>query len=153
MESSCSPVVVARVVFLMMGFIMIVTLAYTIYIDGSPFRADLLTPWMDATLIDLYLNVAPIATWVCYKESFWDWRICLNSLVDLFWQHHDFLVYCYSAIQNLKLHLILLISRHTSYTFYHGKTPDYVLGLFVMIAAIFMHDDLSFRVVLTTKSL
>nr|ABK23225.1 unknown [Picea sitchensis] len=115
MESSISRVVVARVAFLTMGFIMLITLAYTIYIDGSPFRTDLLTPWMDATLIDFYLNVAAIATWVCYRESTWigafTWTvllICFGSMTTCW----------YIAIQLFKmsprdpLYFVLLKERH-----------------------------------------
>ncbi|KAH7568120.1 hypothetical protein JRO89_XS07G0240300 [Xanthoceras sorbifolium] len=48
---------------------MVATLVYTVSIDGLPFRKDLLTPWMVATLVDFYINVVPLAAWVWYKES------------------------------------------------------------------------------------
>ncbi|KAH8509128.1 hypothetical protein H0E87_011045 [Populus deltoides] len=34
---------------------------YIIYVDGFPFRRDLLTPWMIATLVDFYINVIAVA--------------------------------------------------------------------------------------------
>ncbi|XP_057816569.1 uncharacterized protein LOC131029910 isoform X2 [Cryptomeria japonica] len=115
MESWISSVVVARMAFVTMGFIMLITLVYTIITDGSPFRKDLLTPWMNATLIDFYLNVAAIATWVVYKEPTWIgafiWTIlliCLGSMVTCW----------YIAIQLFKispqdpLYLVLLRDRH-----------------------------------------
>ncbi|KAM7266434.1 hypothetical protein ACFE04_004331 [Oxalis oulophora] len=58
-----------KALFFVLGCVMAGTLVYTIYIDGLPFRKDLLTPWMVATLVDYYINVVPLATWVCYKES------------------------------------------------------------------------------------
>ena len=36
---------------------MTVTVVYTCSTDGSPFRSELLTPWMKATLVDFYTNV------------------------------------------------------------------------------------------------
>ncbi|KAJ6920320.1 hypothetical protein NC651_014042 [Populus alba x Populus x berolinensis] len=58
-----------RALFLVMGCLMVGTLVYTIYVDGFPFRRDLLTPWMIATLVDFYINVIAVAAWICYKES------------------------------------------------------------------------------------
>ncbi|XP_021690563.2 uncharacterized protein LOC110672172 isoform X2 [Hevea brasiliensis] len=66
-----SPVVVARIAFSILGCLMLGTLIYTIVTDRSPFRKDLLTPWMDATLVDFYINVVCISVWVAYKESSW----------------------------------------------------------------------------------
>ncbi|KAK1259839.1 hypothetical protein QJS04_geneDACA021427 [Acorus gramineus] len=63
------------------------TLIYTICTDGSPFRRELLTPWMVATLVDFYINVFAIAVWVAYKEQTWItallWivmLVCLGSI-------------------------------------------------------------------------
>lgn len=50
---------------------MVATLIYTIFKDGLPFRKELLTPWMAATLIDFYINVVALALWVAHKESNW----------------------------------------------------------------------------------
>ncbi|KAI4371096.1 hypothetical protein MLD38_019365 [Melastoma candidum] len=60
-----------RVVFIVLGSVMVATLVYTLSVDGSPFRKELLIPWMTATLIDFYINVAAISAWVIYKESSW----------------------------------------------------------------------------------
>ncbi|KAF3785563.1 hypothetical protein EJ110_NYTH27526 [Nymphaea thermarum] len=64
-----TPVIAARVLFSVLGLFMLATLLYTIFTDGSPFRKEVLTPWMGATLIDFYINVAAISAWVIYKES------------------------------------------------------------------------------------
>ncbi|XP_022753771.1 uncharacterized protein LOC111302095 [Durio zibethinus] len=66
-----SPVVIARILFSVLGFLMLGTLIYTLLTDGSPFRKELLTPWMTATLIDFYINVVALSVWVAYKESNW----------------------------------------------------------------------------------
>lgn len=60
-----------RFLFASMGCFMLASLVYTIITDGSPFRSELLTPWLTATLIDFYVNVAAISFWVAYKESSW----------------------------------------------------------------------------------
>ncbi|XWS23484.1 hypothetical protein CRYUN_Cryun28dG0017700 [Craigia yunnanensis] len=66
-----SPVVIARILFSVLGCLMLGTLIYTLLTDGSPFRKELLTPWMTATLIDFYINVVALSVWVAYKESNW----------------------------------------------------------------------------------
>ncbi|GMI94548.1 hypothetical protein like AT1G22750 [Hibiscus trionum] len=66
-----SSVVIARIIFSVLGFLMLGTLIYTLLTDGSPFRKELLTPWMTATLIDFYINVVALSVWVAYKESSW----------------------------------------------------------------------------------
>ncbi|KAL6213865.1 hypothetical protein ACLB2K_013304 [Fragaria x ananassa] len=66
-----SPVLIARVVFTALGLLMLGTLLYTLLTDGSPFRKELLTPWMVATLVDFYINVTALSVWVAYKESSW----------------------------------------------------------------------------------
>ncbi|KAK6940078.1 Protein of unknown function DUF1475 [Dillenia turbinata] len=70
-QNKVSPVVTARVIFGALGFLMLGTLFYTILTDGSPFRKELLTPWMTATLIDFYVNVVALSVWIAYKESSW----------------------------------------------------------------------------------
>ncbi|KAM0933496.1 hypothetical protein DsansV1_C35g0229541 [Dioscorea sansibarensis] len=60
-----------KTLFSVLGCVMVVTLVYTILTDGSPFRHELFTPWMVATLVDFYVNVVAIAAWVVYKESTW----------------------------------------------------------------------------------
>ncbi|XP_047322300.1 uncharacterized protein LOC124926164 isoform X2 [Impatiens glandulifera] len=64
-------VVLARVIFGILGCLMLGTLIYTILTDGSPFRSELLTPWMVATLIDFYINTVALSVWIAYKESSW----------------------------------------------------------------------------------
>ncbi|XP_010681443.1 uncharacterized protein LOC104896390 [Beta vulgaris subsp. vulgaris] len=66
-----STVMVLKSVFIVLGSVMVVTLLYTLAIDGLPFRKDLLTPWMNATLLDFYINILVLAVWVIYKESSW----------------------------------------------------------------------------------
>ncbi|KAF5444519.1 hypothetical protein F2P56_033643 [Juglans regia] len=60
-----------RTLFAVLGCAMVATLIFTIFVDGLPFRKELLTPWMAATLVDFYINVVPLAVWVLYKESTW----------------------------------------------------------------------------------
>jgi len=50
------------------GFCTFCMVCYTCATDGGPFRRELLTPWMVATLVDFYANVALIALWVAYRE-------------------------------------------------------------------------------------
>ncbi|KAI9395191.1 hypothetical protein POPTR_005G198600v4 [Populus trichocarpa] len=64
-----SAVMSARIAFSVLGFLMLGTLIYTLLTDGSPFRKELLTPWVVATLIDFYINVVALSVWVAYKES------------------------------------------------------------------------------------
>ncbi|XP_047955673.1 uncharacterized protein LOC125201551 isoform X2 [Salvia hispanica] len=70
-KKSILSVVGARFLFSVLGCLMVATLVYTIATDGSPFRQELLTPWMSATLIDFYVNVIAISVWVAYKEPSW----------------------------------------------------------------------------------
>ncbi|XP_010534122.1 PREDICTED: uncharacterized protein LOC104809748 isoform X2 [Tarenaya hassleriana] len=81
-----SPVVTARFVFGALGCLMLGTLLYTILTDGSPFRRDLLYPWMVALLVSFYIDVVALSVWLVYKESCWItgtlWllvSICLGS--------------------------------------------------------------------------
>lgn len=69
--ANSSTVTVLKAVFIGLGCLMVATLICTISIDGSPFRKDLLTPWMISTLVDFYINDIILAAWVCYKESSW----------------------------------------------------------------------------------
>ncbi|BBH08992.1 hypothetical protein Prudu_021370 [Prunus dulcis] len=66
-----SLVIGLRILFAALGCVMVFTLTYTLSTDGLPFRKDLLTPWMAATLVDFYINVVPLAVWISYKESNW----------------------------------------------------------------------------------
>jgi hypothetical protein len=68
--------VLYRILFAALGCFMVATLIYTTVTDGSPFRVELLTPWMIATLIDFYVNVTALSVWVVYKES-----SCVTSVI------------------------------------------------------------------------
>lgn len=45
-----------------------VILLVTIQTDGSPFRSELLIPWMKTTLVDYYLTLLPTLAWACFRE-------------------------------------------------------------------------------------
>lgn len=64
--------VVSFCLWVAMGSVVI----YTCVTDGSPFRMVLLTPWMAATLIDFYFNVALLSVLVCLKEKVRGLRLC-----------------------------------------------------------------------------
>lgn len=115
---SISPVVVARFVFLAVAAAAAATVVYTCVTDGSPFRMEILTPWMAATLVDFYANVLVLATWVLYKEESYVSKmlwvaglICLGSPITCL----------YVAIQLFKikttdpLYHILLKERHARF--------------------------------------
>lgn len=70
-QRKCSFVIVGRIIFSILGVLMAAVVIYTVVTDGLPFRKDLLTPWMAATLIDFYINVFAISVWVSHKESNW----------------------------------------------------------------------------------
>ncbi|CAK8573310.1 unnamed protein product [Lathyrus sativus] len=74
-KTKCSVVVALRILFSVLGVVMLGTLVYTLVTDGSPFRTELLTPWMKATLVDFYINVVALAVWVAYKESSWIYAV------------------------------------------------------------------------------
>ncbi|KAK6792353.1 hypothetical protein RDI58_011434 [Solanum bulbocastanum] len=69
-QRKCS-LLTARILFPALGSLMLVTLIYTIVTDGSPFRRDVFTPWLTATVIDFYVGVVALSVWVAYKESSW----------------------------------------------------------------------------------
>lgn len=58
-------------------------IAYTCVTDGSPFRAELLTPWMSATLVDFYGIVALLSVVIVAVEEHalagaaWVLAVCL----------------------------------------------------------------------------
>ncbi|XP_047083432.1 uncharacterized protein LOC124694482 isoform X2 [Lolium rigidum] len=70
-ERKCSFVTVGRTIFSILGILMAALVTYTVITDGLPFRKDLLTPWMAATLFDFYIDVFAISVWVVHKESTW----------------------------------------------------------------------------------
>ncbi|KAK4859718.1 hypothetical protein QYF36_010514 [Acer negundo] len=109
-----SPVVTARIIFSVLGFLMLGTLVYTLVTDGSPFRKELLTPWMIATLIDFYINVTALSVWVVYKESSWISAVVWIILLICFGS----ITTCVYIVQQLfcitcqdPLYLVLLNSR------------------------------------------
>ncbi|KAI8550719.1 hypothetical protein RHMOL_Rhmol06G0129500 [Rhododendron molle] len=58
-----------RILFCVLGCVMLATLIYTLSVDGFPFRKDLLTPWMLATLIDFYINVLVLGTEILQRYA------------------------------------------------------------------------------------
>ncbi|KAI3838667.1 hypothetical protein MKW92_041746 [Papaver armeniacum] len=64
-----SSVVAARIAFTALGCLMLGALIYTLLTDGSPFRTELLIPWMKALLVDFYIHIVAMSVWVIYKES------------------------------------------------------------------------------------
>ncbi|XP_073127956.1 uncharacterized protein [Henckelia pumila] len=78
---------VLRNLFVVLGCGITATVVYTIATDGLPFRKQLLTPWMAATLVDFYINILVIGAWIIYKESNWIraiiwivFLVCLGSI-------------------------------------------------------------------------
>ncbi|CAI7771157.1 unnamed protein product [Closterium sp. NIES-53] len=55
-----SPVQAARALVAALGLCTLAAVVHTCLTDGSPFRWVVLTPWMRATLVDFYVNVALI---------------------------------------------------------------------------------------------
>ncbi|GER33925.1 XK-related protein 2 [Striga asiatica] len=92
----------ARVLFSFLGCLMLGTLVYTIATDGSPFRKDLLTPWLTATLIDFYVNVIALSVWVAYKEPNW--------LTAAFW---ILLLICFGSVSTC-VYIVLQLFRLSS---------------------------------------
>ncbi|KAI5654636.1 hypothetical protein M9H77_31823 [Catharanthus roseus] len=81
-----------RNLFFVLGCLITASVIYTVVTDGLPFRKELLTPWMAATLIDFYINVVLIGAWIVYKEVSWISRIfwivllvCLGSITTCFY--------------------------------------------------------------------
>lgn len=56
-----SPVLLGRAATFSLGLIQSFAIIYTCATDGSPFRKELLTPWMAATLVDFYILIALLA--------------------------------------------------------------------------------------------
>ena len=76
----------SRIAALSLALIFNGILIYTIATDGSPFRLELLTPWMTTTILDYYFSAAPFYCWIFLRERAL-WRaicwivacICLGS--------------------------------------------------------------------------
>ncbi|KAG6546067.1 hypothetical protein Mapa_012473 [Marchantia paleacea] len=111
-----SPVLVGRAVCSALGLIQATIVVYTCATDGSPFRMELLTPWMRATLIDFYITMFLYIGWIWYKEQTWTKRIVWTALCIGFGSVASS---WYLAIEFFKLslddpaHLVLLRDRHT----------------------------------------
>ncbi|KAM3361286.1 putative protein isoform X1 [Capsicum galapagoense] len=123
-QRKCS-LLTARILSLALGCLMLGTLIYTIVTDGSPFRRDVFTPWLSATIIDFYVNVVALSVWIAYKESSWPsaalWIILLICLGSTF-------TCAYIALQLFSLssqdpvYLILFRSRNRTENGYEGTS-------------------------------
>ncbi|XP_016569415.2 uncharacterized protein LOC107867612 isoform X5 [Capsicum annuum] len=123
-QRKCS-LLTARILSLALGCLMLGTLIYTIVTDGSPFRRDVFTPWLSATIIDFYVSVVALSVWIAYKESSWPsaalWIILLICLGSTF-------TCAYIALQLFSLssqdpvYLILFRSRNRTENGYEGTS-------------------------------
>ncbi|KAG0484710.1 hypothetical protein HPP92_008601 [Vanilla planifolia] len=98
-----------KILFSALGCFMLATLVYTILTDGSPFRRDVLTPWMSATLVDFYINVFAISVWVWHKES--------SMISAIFW---ILLLICTGSIATCAYIVVQLFKVSTRGPFYHA---------------------------------
>ncbi|XP_026456380.1 uncharacterized protein LOC113357245 isoform X6 [Papaver somniferum] len=109
-----SSVVAARIGFTALGCLMLGALIYTLLTDGSPFRTELLIPWMKALLVDFYIHIMAMSVWVIYKESS---SLSAFIWIILFICLGSFTVCTYIVIQLFQLssqdpfYLVLLNSR------------------------------------------
>uniref|UniRef100_A0A453SC57 Uncharacterized protein n=3 Tax=Triticinae TaxID=1648030 RepID=A0A453SC57_AEGTS len=150
--------VVYRTVFAALGCLMVGTLVYTCITDGSPFRAELLTPWMVTTLIDFYVNMAAISTWVVYKEGNWIssifWvvlLICLGSATTCAYIVSKLFEITSSGLSQNPLDLLLLRQdnlpeRKCSFVVI-GRTIFSILGILMaaLVTYTVITDGLPFR--------
>ncbi|KAM3361285.1 putative protein isoform X1 [Capsicum galapagoense] len=86
MGSSSSLATALKSLFVVLGCLVIGSIIYTLLTDGFPSFKEL-NPWMVVNLIDFYVHVFVIGSWVVYKESNWInailWvvlLVCLGSL-------------------------------------------------------------------------
>ncbi|XP_068652584.1 uncharacterized protein [Aristolochia californica] len=108
---SSTPVDVLKTLFILLDCLIISSVVYTLVTDGLPFRKELLTPWMVATLVDFYIDIIPIAVWVVYKESSW--------ISTVFW---IVLLLCFGSITTctyIIFQLFKLSSQQMQDPFYH----------------------------------
>jgi drug/metabolite transporter (DMT)-like permease len=123
-----SPIIIGRAVTFSLGLIQSFTIIYTCATDGSPFRMELLTPWMAATLIDFYVLITLLVGWIWYKESTWARRLIWTALLICF---GSVSASWYVAIEFFKLsvddpiHLVLLKDRHTRWLSSNLLDPSY----------------------------
>jgi Protein of unknown function (DUF1475) len=59
---------ISKVVSGVLSIAFFMILIITIQTDGSPFRSELLIPWMKTTLVDYYLTLLPTLAWACFRE-------------------------------------------------------------------------------------
>ncbi|XP_010915163.1 uncharacterized protein [Elaeis guineensis] len=103
-----SSVMFGRILFSVLGVLVLATVVSTIIIDGFPFQKELLTPWMAATLIDFYINVIAISVWVAHKESTW--------ISALFW---ICLLICFGSIATCTYIVLQLFQLSYQDSMYH----------------------------------
>ncbi|XP_051133068.1 uncharacterized protein LOC127252793 isoform X2 [Andrographis paniculata] len=70
-SNSVLSVVGARVLFGTLACFMLATWIYTLVVDGFPFRTDVFTPWVSATVLNIHFISIAISVWVAYKEPTW----------------------------------------------------------------------------------
>lgn len=63
--------VIAKAIVAALGCFMLGFLTHAIIVDGSPFHAQVLTPCMRTSLIDIQVEVVVFSVWIAYKESSW----------------------------------------------------------------------------------
>uniref|UniRef100_A0A6N2NIG6 Ion transport domain-containing protein n=1 Tax=Salix viminalis TaxID=40686 RepID=A0A6N2NIG6_SALVM len=88
-----------RSLFLVMGCLMVGTLVYTIYVDGFPFRRDLLTPWMIATVVDFYINVIAVAALDFLQRIELYYCNNLDTSANMLWQYYKLCLHFYPISQ------------------------------------------------------
>ena len=70
-----------RYVMLLLCLGMGVTITYTCLTVGTPFDKKYLTGWMPATLIDFYVNVFVLLSWVWWKGDSWFSRLLWTAML------------------------------------------------------------------------
>lgn len=121
----------ARILSPALSCLMLGTLIYSIVTDGSPFRRDVWTPWLTATVIDLYVNVAALSVWVAYKESSWPGAACWIILIICFGSASTcayIALQLYSLSSQDPLYLVLFSSRNRAENGYEGTSQTESIG-------------------------
>ncbi len=80
-----------------LAFTFAIVLCVTISIDGSPFRSALLTPWMNATLVDYYFTALIACVWVWLREAPRLGRLAAALLIVYFCCLGSFAIWSYAA--------------------------------------------------------
>ncbi|KAG6774387.1 hypothetical protein POTOM_021740 [Populus tomentosa] len=110
-----SAVMSTRIAFSVLGFLMLGTLIYTLLSDGSPFRKELLTPWMVATLIDFYINVVALSVGLGWLQGIeFDQWILMDIVIDMLWEKMRKLNVNYYglAIELLSIRILISPSKY-----------------------------------------